>query len=159
MRGRRMSKHLLAGLIVALSPVVALAAGADQGLDMPSSTLNAPGKQLPVAGVVTSVDNNKLSILAPSTAESEITKIGNSVIVEKNQSFQAVTGPLAPQAQIMRDGKKANLNDIKEGDVVHAAYDEANKNFSDIRAVSNHEFINDQQQAKTDLSSPGALQK
>jgi ABC-type sulfate transport system substrate-binding protein len=155
-----MSKHLFAGLIVALSPVVALAASQDSAssnaASEASSTLKTPKDQLPIAGVVTSVKGDHLSIMAPSSAESKITQVGNTLTVEKGVNFQTIHGGLGPQARILRDGKKASLTDIKEGDVVHAAYDPNSKSFSDIRAVSSDEFESDQAQAKHDLGTSGS---
>jgi hypothetical protein len=142
--------------MLALTPVVAFATSADHAQSATSSTMTTSKGQLPIAGVVTGVKNDKLSIMAPSSTESKISSVGNTLTVEKGMSFQTVTGSLGNQAQILRDGKKASLSDIKQGDVVHAAYDPATSSFSNIRVVSSQEFENDQQQSKTDLGAPGA---
>jgi hypothetical protein len=106
-----------------------------------------------VAGVVTSVDKNgrELALVVPAGAEVDVARIGKSVLVERGVNLIAVEAPISNSAQIWIDGKQSSLSNLKEGDVVRAAFDPNQQQFLSVSAVTPDEMHNDFNKARTDL--------
>jgi hypothetical protein len=107
-----------------------------------------------IAGVVTSVDphSSTLSIVAPMGSETEVRQVGQNLLIEKGVNYLAVNGPVATNTKVTVDGRRASLNDVKEGDVVRASFDSKTQTFSNINAVSTSEVKGNPRQAAKDLS-------
>jgi hypothetical protein len=122
-----------------------------------------PGAEPMVAGVVTSVDPNghELTLVAPAGAEVDVSRVGQTVFVERGVNLVAVKAPVGNSAQVSVDGQPSSLTNLKEGDVVRAAFDPNQQQFIDVRAVTPQEMRNDMSKARSDLrmSSSGSHAK
>jgi hypothetical protein len=115
-----------------------------------------------VAGVVTSVDQNgrQLAVVVPAGAEVDVARMGKSVLVERGVNLIALEAPINNSAQIFIDGKQSSISNLKEGDVVRAAFDPNQQQFLSVSAVTPDEMRNDFNKARTDLHmSNGASQE
>jgi len=147
-----MRTHRIAGIAVAaLSLGSTLAWAADTSMNQKAQPGQATQARYPIAGIVTSVDKmgHKVSIVTPTGKATEVQQLGQNILIEN--------GPVALDTRILRDGKNATFNDLKEGDVVRAAYDPTTQTFSNIRAVSSSEVKNNPNQASLDLKNPGPM--
>ena len=155
-----MRTHRIAGIAVAaLSLGSTLAWAADTSMNQKAQPGQATQARYPIAGIVTSVDKmgHKVSIVTPTGKATEVQQLGQNILIESDVNFQALNGPVALDTRILRDGKNATFNDLKEGDVVRAAYDPTTQTFSNIRAVSSSEVKNNPNQASLDLKNPGPM--
>jgi hypothetical protein len=106
-----------------------------------------------VVGVVTSVDQNgrELAVVMPAGAEVDVARMGKSVLVERGVNLIALEAPINNSAQIWIDGKQSSISNLKEGDVVRAAFDPNQQQFLSVSAVTPNEMRNDFNKARTDL--------
>jgi len=150
---------LAAGVVALASPLVFAQTNADTNTNPAAPSGQAGAAGYSVAGVVTKVDKmgHKVSIVAPTGKSTELQQLGQNILVESDVSFQALNGPVAKNTKILRDGKQASFNDLKEGDVVRAAYDPSTQTFSNIRAVSQIEVDSNPNQASVDLKNAGPM--
>jgi hypothetical protein len=113
-----------------------------------------------VAGVVTSVDpsGHELTLVAPAGGEVDVARVGQSVFLERGVNLLSVQAPVEKSAQVWIDGRKSSLSDLKEGDLVRAAFDANQQQILNVRAVTPQEMRNDLNKARSDLraTNPGS---
>jgi hypothetical protein len=121
--------------------------------------VTTPAGKVPITGLVTGVNavSGQLSVVAPTSRAVDISMSGQNILIDRDVNYTAVNGPVARNTTIIVNGKKGSLTDLKEGDIVRAAFDPATQTFSDLRAVTSTEVRSNPGQAATDLkSAPGA---
>lgn len=132
-------KRTLFGLVVLLVSVAAHNAKAEPAATTdpaPQGSMAPPSKE--VVGVVTNVDQSKkrMTVVAPIAFTEELAKVGGTVVVDKERSLVAISGAFSKDATIMRDGKVAQMADIKEGDIVRATFNHETESFGPLRVTS-----------------------
>lgn len=107
----------------------------------PDKTRADRDSSVEVRGVVTEIDKkeNTLTVVTPLPSAS-ITEIGDAYVVDEGTRLVAIRGQWKKSSQIVRDGKTAKLQDLKEGDVVRTSYDAQTDTFGDLNAMSKKEI-------------------
>jgi len=153
---------LLCGLLLAAGPAAAETQGNNQqtqgnqgkhGNDQSMSSTGSATQHPAIAGVVTKVDANghQLTLVTPAGAEVDVTRIGKSVLVERDVNLVSVQAPVQSSAKVFIDGKQSSLSNLKEGDVVRAAFDPNQQAFVNVAAVTPKEVDSNLDRAHSDL--------
>lgn len=90
-----------------------------------------------VAGVVTDVKGNMITVVTPLESEAEVEQIGEGAyLIDRQTQLVAFSGQIGKNTQVMLDGKTAKASDIKEGDVIRTSWDPQQESFGSLEVTS-----------------------
>lgn len=159
-----MRRSILAGLAVGVLSISGVAhAQMGQTGQQPQTGQQAQmGQQgqmggMMLSGVVTDVDakSNTITFVAPVESTETVARQGDTLIVDRDRNLIAIRAQVPKGSHIMRDGKQAKLNAIKEGDIVRTSFNEQNLTVQQVNAHSPEEIKKSLKEGHRELMKEG----